>query len=363
MERKLANRYKAFQAEVVEFLNKRERYPSNTELWQDQDWLADLAERGWLAPSWPKKFGGSGFDATEKFIWYQSCRVAINSYQEPPGLAWVGPLIVQHGSAQDRAHYLPAILDGTMQFCVALHGTELPQIHNDNGRWYVHGQTAWVEHVDAAGYVFALAREKTGGVHLFALNLERAAIEKTELLSGAQAWHIKFNRTALANDDFQARVQAEEIETLPATILGRSGVVSAQIEALERGLITMSPDADIERRKVEAVVEQRGLQALEMRYVDALQRDQTPPFPIELLAIKAFELERVMGALLMDSFGYYALPYPDMWLQHNEGRVGPEGARQATASWLEITPLEKFASAGQDLYGKLAQEIQERGEH
>jgi hypothetical protein len=124
-----------------------------------------------------------------------------------------------------------------------------------------------------------------------------------------------------------------------------------------------SPNEDIGRRKIEAAVEQRGLQALELRYIDALQRHETPPFPIELLAVKAFELERVMGALLMDSFGYYALPYPDVWLQHNEGRVGPEGAREATGSWLEITQLEKFASAGQDLYGKLAQEIQERGEH
>ncbi|MFT7653609.1 MAG: hypothetical protein ACI9UU_002720 [Candidatus Azotimanducaceae bacterium] len=377
MDRGLASRYKVFQAEVVAFLEQRERYPANAELWQDPDWLADLAERGWQAPSWPRSFGGSGFDATEKFIWYQSCRAAINGYQEPPALAWVGPMIAQHGSDQDRARYLPAILDGTMQFCTALNNSELPQIQCENGRWYVDGRTSWVEHVDAAGHLFGLAGENKTDLHLFSLNLDRVTIEKTNLLSGSEAWHIKFDHTLLGDDDFRVSVLAQEIETLPATVLGRSGVVAAQFEALERGLAAMSPEADIGspdsdigspnedigRRKIEAAVEQRGLQALELRYVDALQRHETPPFPIELLAVKAFELERVMGTLLMDSFGYYALPYPDMWLQHNEGRVGPQGAREATGSWLEITQLEKFASAGQDLYGKLAQEIQERGEH
>ena len=53
-----------------------------------------LAERGWMAPRWPVKYGGTGWSATQQHIFYnQVCRV-YPAYQEPAGIALLGPVLV-----------------------------------------------------------------------------------------------------------------------------------------------------------------------------------------------------------------------------------------------------------------------------
>ena len=42
-------------------------------MFQDYDtnmqWHKILYEKGWIAPSWPKEHGGTGWDLTQRYIW------------------------------------------------------------------------------------------------------------------------------------------------------------------------------------------------------------------------------------------------------------------------------------------------------
>ena len=62
-------------------------------------WLTKLADRGWIAPAWPKEYGGGGLSVIEQFILNQE--MALTGAPRSPniiGLGWVGPTLILYGS-------------------------------------------------------------------------------------------------------------------------------------------------------------------------------------------------------------------------------------------------------------------------
>ena len=70
----------AFRLEVRDFIAKN--YPesirgkSRGEFSGKEDFLAwhrTLHKKGWIAPSWPKEYGGTGWTSTQKYIFSEEC--------------------------------------------------------------------------------------------------------------------------------------------------------------------------------------------------------------------------------------------------------------------------------------------------
>ena len=87
------------------------RYPKRRLRWAEiRDWTLKLSAQGWLAPSWPVRYGGMGL-APEKLIAFIEEQERHGVARAPDmGMSMVGPLLIQHGSDEQRAHYLPRIL-------------------------------------------------------------------------------------------------------------------------------------------------------------------------------------------------------------------------------------------------------------
>lgn len=75
-------------------------------------WHRILHKKGWIAPSWPKEFGGTGWSITQRYIWEQEAAAAGTFPPLPFGLTMVGPVIYTFGIARQRERFLPAILSG-----------------------------------------------------------------------------------------------------------------------------------------------------------------------------------------------------------------------------------------------------------
>ena len=52
-------------------------------------WHKILYEKGWIAPSWPKEFGGTGWDLTQRYIWTTEATLADAPRTAPMGLGTV----------------------------------------------------------------------------------------------------------------------------------------------------------------------------------------------------------------------------------------------------------------------------------
>ena len=69
-------------------------------------WHAILAKQGWIAPHWPQEWGGTGWNAVQRYLFEEECGYA--GAPQLPGLALVfcAPVLIRYGTEAQigRAH-------------------------------------------------------------------------------------------------------------------------------------------------------------------------------------------------------------------------------------------------------------------
>ena len=74
------------------------------------EWHGALNERGWVAPHWPKEYGGAGLTSMEQFILNQELARAGASTVGGSGVLLLGPTLIVHWTDEQKKKYLPPIL-------------------------------------------------------------------------------------------------------------------------------------------------------------------------------------------------------------------------------------------------------------
>lgn len=127
--------------------------------------LQQLGADGWLGLSWPKAFGGQERPPTEQFIFVDEVQRA--GYPLPfLTLNTVGPSLMQFGSDEQRAEYLPRILAGRCHFSIGYTepqaGTDLASLTTravpDGDELVIDGQKIFMSLADHADYIWLAAR-------------------------------------------------------------------------------------------------------------------------------------------------------------------------------------------------------------
>jgi alkylation response protein AidB-like acyl-CoA dehydrogenase len=140
---------------------------------ETKTWHRILAKKGWAAPNWPKEYGGTDLDPTRRFILNEELALAGTPDLSPFGLRMVGPLIIQFGSEQQKARFLPKILSGDEIWCQGYSepgaGSDLASLQlkaedDGKGNFVLNGQKTWTTYAQYADWIFVLARtEKVEG--------------------------------------------------------------------------------------------------------------------------------------------------------------------------------------------------------
>jgi alkylation response protein AidB-like acyl-CoA dehydrogenase len=76
-------------------------------------WQKILTARGWGAPSWPREHGGTGWDIMQRLIFEEVMAEADCPPLYHHGLGHIGPVIIRFGTPEQKARFLPRILDGS----------------------------------------------------------------------------------------------------------------------------------------------------------------------------------------------------------------------------------------------------------
>ena len=76
-----------------------------------------LAAANLLGVDWPKEYGGRGFSAVEQFIFAEEAR-RVGAPIPLVTLNTVGPTLMQYGTEEQKQKFLPAILDGSVEFAI-----------------------------------------------------------------------------------------------------------------------------------------------------------------------------------------------------------------------------------------------------
>lgn len=129
---------------------------------------AKLAADGWLGVAWPAEYGGRGLSAVEQCIFREEAERASAPIPFIT-LDTVGPALMNFGSEEQKARYLPKILSGATEFAIGYSepeaGSDLAALrtraYRDGDEYVVTGTKMWTTHAQVADYVWLAARTGT----------------------------------------------------------------------------------------------------------------------------------------------------------------------------------------------------------
>lgn len=166
------------------------RYSPRRLRWHEiKSWYFALGARGWLAPAWPREHGGMGLDAGKLLIFIEEQERHGIARAPDMGLIMVGPLLIKHGTAEQRAKYLPKILSGEHIWCQGYSepnsGSDLASLRTeavlDGNEFILNGQKTWTTLAQDATHMFVLARtdkqaKKQAGISFILVDMKSPGI-------------------------------------------------------------------------------------------------------------------------------------------------------------------------------------------
>ncbi len=173
---------------------------------------------GWLGVGWPKEYGGQGRSAIEQYIFYDEARKA-DAPIPLVTLNTVGPTLMQHGSDEQKARFLPAILGGEVFFSIGYTepgaGTDLAALRTravrDGDSYIVNGQKIFTTGAHDADFIWLAARTDPDAPKHKGLSI---------LIVDAQAPGVKTTPINTLDDGRTNAVYFEDVKVPTSAIVG-----------------------------------------------------------------------------------------------------------------------------------------------
>jgi alkylation response protein AidB-like acyl-CoA dehydrogenase len=132
-------------------------------------WERELARGGWIGLGWPSAHGGRGLSISQQVIFYEEyARAGGPGRMGHIGEGLIGPTLVAFGSDEQRARFLPGILEGREFWCQGYSepgaGSDLAAVKTRarfdeaSGKWLINGQKVWTSLAHESDWCFVLAR-------------------------------------------------------------------------------------------------------------------------------------------------------------------------------------------------------------
>src|ERR1700729_2523087 len=131
------------------------------------EWTAKLAAKRLICPHWPAEYGGQGMDAVRLAVLNEEFyRAGLPRVNRGMGESLVGPSVIGHGTAEQKAEFLPRIISGEDRYCQGFsepnHGSDLAAVETkgevDGDEIVITGQKVWTSGAAYANKMFILCR-------------------------------------------------------------------------------------------------------------------------------------------------------------------------------------------------------------
>jgi alkylation response protein AidB-like acyl-CoA dehydrogenase len=154
-------------------------------------WQRRLADAGYAGLSWPREYGGRGATLIEQAIFNEEVvRARAPQSANVLGLVMGGPVVIAHGTEEQKQRYLKPILTAEEIWCQGFSepesGSDLASLKTravkSNGEWIVTGQKVWTTYAHEAKWCMLVARTdfevpKHKGLTYFLMDMEQDAVQ------------------------------------------------------------------------------------------------------------------------------------------------------------------------------------------
>ena len=360
----------AFQQEVRTFI--AENYPENLRSVQDEghdlskedflSWHRILAKKGWIAPAWPVEYGGTGWTATQRFIWSEELAAADCVGTMPFGLSMVGPVIYTFGTPEQKAQFLPGILSGDDWWCQGYSepgaGSDLASLRTkavrDGDHYVVNGQKTWTTMAQYADWGFFLVRTDSDakaqeGISFLLINMKTPGVTVRPIITLGgehevnEVW-LEDVRVPVANRIYEENkgwtcakfLLAHERTGIAAVARSKRG--AEKIQSIARteqdGDRPLIANPFFKRKISELEIDLTALEFTELRSLAGEAAGKGPGPESSLLKIKGSEIQQRITELALEAVGHYGAPYFRGFGEgDNEHPIGPDYAHRAAPTY------------------------------
>ncbi|MBN8199878.1 MULTISPECIES: acyl-CoA dehydrogenase family protein [Bacillaceae] len=153
-----------------------------------KEWGKMLGQGGWVAPAWPKEYGGLGLTIEQQLVYIEEL-VRINAPEvlNSNGIGIFGMTLIRYGTEDQKKYYLPRMLNHEDIWCQGFSepnaGSDLAGLQTkakDNGDHYVlNGQKVWTSYGPYANKCYILVRtaeSRYKGVSMMILDLDQPGV-------------------------------------------------------------------------------------------------------------------------------------------------------------------------------------------
>ena len=290
-------------------------------------WHKTLAKKGWIAPHWPKEWGGTDWTVVQRYIFEEECGAAGCPPIVPFGVRMCAPVLLRFGTDAQKQRFLPRMYHGE-DFWVQGYsepgaGSDLASLKTravrDGDHYVVTGQKIWTTLGHYGDWIFCLVRtdakteKRQDGISFLLVDMKTPGITVRPI--------VLLDQSREVNEVFfdDVRVPAENLVheenkgwTVAKYLLGYERMGTGNIAVCKRELARVKElaaraglldDPRFGDRLTRVEVELMALEITNLRFLDQLRGGRPPGAEVSLLKIKGTEIQQALTELMMQTAG------------------------------------------------------------
>ena len=337
-------------------------------------WHRTLHNKGWLTPSWPVEYGGTGWDSVRKYIFSEELARAQTS-QTSFGLGMIGPVLYTFATPEQKEKFLPGTMNGDIWWCQGYSepgaGSDLAGLSTravrDGDHYIVNGQKTWTTQGHFADWGFFLVRtdpdaKKQEGISFLLIDMTSPGITVRPIIT-IEGGH-EVNDVFLDNVRVPvANLIGEENKgwTVAKYLLGHERTGIAGVARSKRGIERLRElaageladdaqplinDSDFRRKVAELEVDLAALEYTELRSLASESKGKGPGPEASLLKVKGTEVGQRLTELTLEAAAHYGAPYRG-GMGGNIGPIGPDYAGKAAPTYFNMRKTSIFGGSNE----------------
>jgi len=287
-------------------------------------WHRILASQGWVAPAWPREWGGTGWNVVQRYIFEEELGFAGSPMLIPFGLSMCGPVLLRFGTEAQKKRFLPRIYNGEDFWCQGYSepgsGSDLASLKTkavrEDEHYVVNGQKIWTTLAHYADWIFCLVRtdpstaKRQEGISFLLMDMRTPGITVRPLIlmDGAHEVNevffddVKVPVENLVHEEGKGWTVAKYLLGYERMNTGRIGESKRQLARLKQHGARLMHDQRWRDRLSRLEVELAALEITNLRFLDRMRRTGQPPgADVSMLKIKGTEIQQGLSELMMDA--------------------------------------------------------------
>jgi hypothetical protein len=320
----------------------RDKMANHEELSRDDllRWHKILAKKGWVAPAWPKEWGGTGWNVVQRYIFEEECGYAGTPPIVSFSMHMCGPVLLRFGTEAQKKKFLPRMYNGDDFWCQGYSepgsGSDLASLktkaERQGDQYVVNGQKIWTTLGHYADWIFCLVRtdstlsKRQEGISFLLIDMKTPGITVRPLVLMDQGHEVN----EVFFDNVKVPVENLVYEegkgwTVAKYLLGHERMNTGRIGTSKRELAKLKEfaaqqtgddgkpliqDARFRDKLTRLEVELMALEITNLRFLDQMRRSGQPPgADVSMLKIKGTEIQQGLTELSMQAVGPLAQPF------------------------------------------------------